>query len=292
MRHMIGPARVGAAGIAMVLLVAGSAFAAPPPGSSLLDRRIYYAEQAIDQAGKRVERDHACRERPPAPGPVDGAPSAGFETSIAALRRPARPGEDLGLLPRPFGFDLSVYRDYVRVLTAPDGTSATLFPLHDISRTSPRPKHCVSELRRRVQHAITDRPRAFKRIARRLLRDRIAQYWAPRQREGLLLATPTGGATITLALFRQHGLFLFTTGTGGSSLRGLVPDGVATIDFTFRRFEPTGYWSKHHPVTLRTTAAVRENAVSLTTQLSLRDGLTNDQVWRAADGRVIRVISG
>jgi hypothetical protein len=294
MRGMSGPARSVAAGLAISLVATGTALAAPPPGSSLLDRRIYYAEQAIDNAGQRVERDHACRQRPPEQGPVDGAPSARFKASIAALRRPARPGEDLRLLPHPgFPFDdLSVYRDYVRVLTAPDGASFTVFPLHDISRASRRPTRCVTELRRRVEHAIADRPRAFKRIARRLLRDRIANYWAPQQREGLLLATPSGGATVTLALFRQRGLFLFRWGTGGGTLGGLVPDGVATIDFTFRRFEPTGYWSKHHPVTLRTTGTVANNVVGVTAPNTLRDGVLNDQVWRGADGHVIRVIRG
>src|SRR4051794_25798135 len=121
---MNGPVRAGVAAVTVLLVVAGGALAAPPRGSSVLDRRIYYAEQAIDNASRQVERDHACRPRAPERGPVDGSPSATFLDSIAALRRPAQPGEDLALMrphAQPFA-ELSVYRDYVRVVTAPGGS--------------------------------------------------------------------------------------------------------------------------------------------------------------------------
>lgn len=288
--------RAGLAAMVLLLSVfAGGALAAPPPGSSLEDRRIYHAEQAIDKASKQVERDHACRRRPPEQGPIDAAPSAAFLNSLAVLRRPARPGEDTGLLPDAFPYTPSVYRDYVRVIALPDGTSLNVFPLHDVSFASPRPARCVAELRRRVKHAIADRPRAFKRIAGRLLRGRISSDWAPRRREGLLLFTGGGGGPIDLASFR-HGGALRVGGVGGNGGIGtyyaLVPDGIASIDFTFRRFEPTGYWSKHHPVTYRTTGAVTDNVVTFQAPASLRDGLVNDQILRAADGHVIRVIRG
>jgi hypothetical protein len=283
------------AGMAVLLVATSVALAAPPPGSSLEDRRIYYAEQAIDTASKQVERDRACRRRPPEQGPIDAAPSATFLNSLAVLRRPARPGEDAGLLPDAFRYTPSVYRDYVRVLPLPDGTGLNVFPLHDVSFASPRPARCVAELRRRVKHAIADRPRGFKRIARRLLHGEISAYWAPRQREGLLLFTGSGGGPIDLASFR-HGGALRVGGVGGNGGRGtsfaLVPDGIASVDFTFRRFEPTGYWSKHHPVTYRTTGAVTDNVVTFQAPASLRDGLMSDQVLRAADGHVIRVIRG
>jgi hypothetical protein len=287
--------RAGLAAIAILLSVATGALAAPPPGSSLQDRRIYYALDAIDKAGKRVERDHACRQRPPEQGPIDAAPSADLLNSLAVLRRPARPGEDVGLFPQSFRYTPSIYRDYVRVVRLPDGTSLNVFPLHDISRASPRPARCVAELRRRVKRAVADRPRAFKRVAQRLLRGEIGEYWAPRQREGFFLFTGGGGGGISLTVFRQGGAFR-VGGVGGNGGLGtyyaLVPDGIATIDFTFRRFEPTGYWSKHHPVTYRTTGAVTDNVVTFQAPASLRDGLANDQVLRAADGHVIRVIRG
>jgi hypothetical protein len=287
--------RAALAGMAVLLVATSVALAAPPPGSSLEDRRIYYAEQAIDTAGKQVERDHACRRRPPEQGPVDAAPSAALLNSLAALRRPARPGEDVTSFPQLFRYTPSIYRDYVRLIPLPDGTSFQIFPLHDVSTASPRPARCVAELRRRVKRAIADRPRAFKRIAERLLRGEISEQWAPRQREGLFVLTGGGGAGVELKRFLHGGaLVLGAGGTGGAFTThyGLVPDGVATIEFTFRRFEPTGYWSKHHPVTYRTTSAVTGNVVAFQAPSSLRDGLVSDQVLRAADGRVIRVISG
>lgn len=287
--------RAVVAGIGVLLAVAGGALAAPPPGSSLEDRRIYYALDAIDRAGKQVERDHACRRRPPERGPVDAAPSSTFLNSLAVLRRPAQPGEDVSLFPHFAPSVPSIYRDYVRVITAPDGTQIKVFPMHDVSRASPRPKRCVAELRRRVKRAIADRPRAFKRIARRLLRGEIASDWAPQQREGLFVFTGGFGVAIDLAYFRRYGVGRLGSGGAGGSIGtfyALVPDGVATIDFTFRRFEPTGYWSKHHPVTYRSTGTVADNVLTYTGPTELRDGILNDQVWRASDGHVIRVIRG
>jgi hypothetical protein len=287
MRGMSGPARLVVAGIAISLVATATAVAAPPPGSSLLDRRIYYADQAIEQAGKKVERDHACRQRPPEPGPVDAAPSAEFLNSLAALRRPARPDEDVDF-PVPLPHIPSVYRGYARELTAADGTTFQVFPMHDVSRAQPRPKRCVSELRRRIHRTIADRPRGFRQVARRELQREISNYWAPRQREGMLVFVGhTAGTMVDLALFQSSGV-LFT----GGGVYGLVPDGVATIDFTFRRLEPTGYWSKHHPVTYRATVAVQDNVISFNPMLALRDSWVARQIWRAADGHVIRVISG
>jgi hypothetical protein len=284
--------RTALAGTAVLLVATSVALAAPPPGSSLQDRRIYYAEQAIDKASKQVQSDRACRFQRAEGVPVEGAPSAQMLNTLAPLRRPARSGEDLDSLRRFLPFELSVYRDYVRVLTAADGSSVRVFPLRDASIGKPRPRRCVAELRSRVKQAIADRPAAFKRVARRLLRDRIADIWLPRQREGLLVIGGGRGEITTLTYFRQRGALGVSTGTGGGNFSGLVPDGVATIDITFRRFETKGYWSKHHPVTLRTTATVKDNAVSVAAPNTLRDAVLNDQVWRAADGRVIRVISG
>jgi hypothetical protein len=287
MRGVTGLVRTVVAGIASLLVVAGAAFAAPPPGSSLLERRVYYADQLIEQVGSKIERDHACRRRPPESGPVDGAPSAGFLNSLAALRRPLGPGEDVSF-PMPLRQTPSFYRGYVRELTAADGTTVQVFPMHDVSPSQPRPKRCVSELRRRVHLALADRPRGFRQVAKRQLHSEISRYWAPRQREGMfVIVGHSFGTIVDLAVFRSSGVLF-----GGGGVFDLVPDGVATIDFTFRRLEPTGYWSKHHPVTHRATVAVQDNVVSFNPMLSLRDSWAARQVWRGADGHVIRVISG
>jgi hypothetical protein len=292
MRGMTGRAHAGVASIAILLAVTGTALAAPPPGSSLLDRRIYYADQAIEQAGQKVARDRACRFRPIERGAVDGTPSAELLSSLAALRRPARTDENLDLLPLSIA-RMSVFRDYVRVLTAPDGTSFDVFAMPNVSSSRPRPKRCVSELRRRVHRAVADRSRAFRRVVSDRLRAEISINWSARRREGLLVLVDSGGTMVDLSGFQTHGVFIWRGGeTPGARFYALVPDGVATIDFTFRRFEPTGYWSKHHPVTYRTTVAVKDNVLSFAAPLTLRDSAMSAQVWRAADGHVIRVISG
>jgi hypothetical protein len=284
--------RFGAALIGLALATASGAFAAPPPGSSLEDRRIYYADQAIEQAGQKVERDRACRFRPIERGAVDGTPSAELLNSLAALRRPARPDENLDLLPLSIE-RLSVFRDYVRVLTAADATPFDVFAMPNVSSSRPRPKRCVSELRQRVHRTVADRSRAFRRVVSDRLRAEIGRNWSARPREGLLVLVDSGGTMVDRSTFQTHGVFTSRAGeTPGARFYALVPDGVATIDFTFRRFEPTGYRSKHHPVTYRTTVAVTDNVVSFQAPLTLRDTAMPAQVWRGADGHVIRVIRG
>lgn len=280
---MTGPARVGVAGLAVLLTATGVARAAPPPGSSREDRRIYHADQLVDNASKRVERDRACRFRPPERGPVDAAPSSVFLDSLAALRRPARPDENIPFpLPSTDWATPSVYAGYTRILSASDGTSFQVFPLHDVSRSSPRPKRCVARLRLRVRRAAADRSPAFKREVKRSLRRTISNEWAPRRREGMIvIANRTIGVSLDLAFFRRHGAFILRGGFSGpeAMVQGVVPDGVASIDFTFGEV--------HH-----VSAAVSDNTVALTTPLTLSQTMPARQVWRAADGHVIRVVSG
>jgi hypothetical protein len=73
---------------------------------------------------------------------------------------------------------------------------------------------------------------------------------------------------------------------------GLVPDGVATIDFSFakgRSLQPGG--PTYHRVYRRTVAVV-DNIFALTVPRRAMDAFASRQVWRAADGAVVNVVGG
>jgi hypothetical protein len=276
---MSGSCRIATVALVMLVAVAGSAVAAPPPGSSREEYRDYYARQLVDTVANRVERDRACRLRSPAHGPVSGPPSTTFRNTIAALRRPAQPNEtvDYDTLFRP-GPLPTFYAGWTRVLTAADGTSFTLFPIRDLSSSKPRPARCVVRLRAVFRGAVAHRSAAFRRAAKKALRFEITEYWSPRRREGLLLDIGgTGGPAASLAILRRGGVMMTTSGPA-SRFYELVPDPVATVEFTIA----AGGSDE------RVSVPVHDNLVAVPEGLSF----WARQVWRAADGRVIRVLPG
>jgi hypothetical protein len=291
---MIAPARLVAAAVAVLLVTATGVLAAPPAGSTRAERRLYYVLDLLDTTTKQVERAPACRPHPPDRAPATTLPSDDLLTSLAPFRRPEQP-EDRAAQEGPGAlFRRGQYTDYVRVAHAGDGTAFTLVPVRDANRFKPRPARCLSALRRRFGRAIADRPDAFRREARHQLRREITVDWPSHPREGVLVFVEGSGTGTTLARLRQRGVLLLRAGftTPDAAVYAVVPDGVATIDFTFRRFEPTGYWSKHHPITYEITVAVQDNVVAFHAPRTLRDVALSSQVWRASDGHVIRVTSG
>jgi hypothetical protein len=78
----------------------------------------------------------------------------------------------------------------------------------------------------------------------------------------------------------------------GSKLVGLVPDGVATIEFTFARGHALGPEDDRvYRRIYRRAVAVVSNIVLLTVPRMPLDALYNRQVWRAADGSVVNTIT-
>jgi hypothetical protein len=291
---MAGCVRTGAAGILTLLVATSGALAAAPPGSSREERRVYAVTDLLDQTSAKVERDRACRPRPTQSGPTDATPSAEMLQTLAPLRRPQQSDElnALGLFAP--GLVPSAYQDYVRIAHAADGTAFTIIPSPNVHLFRSRPRHCVSELRRSFRSAIAGKSRAFRTEARRQLRQEVRFSWIAPPREGVVLFVDNGGAPADLVSLRRRGAFTFRAGfdVADATFYGLLPDGVASIDFTFRRAEPTGYWSKHHPITLRWTAPVHDNVVAFHVPLTLPNAWMSRQVWRAADGSVIRVAPG
>jgi hypothetical protein len=292
---MIGRTRAVAAGLVALLIAASVAQAGAPDGSTLEERRYYAARALLDQASAQVTRDSACRARPGdrAPG-LRAAPSAQLLSSLAPLRRPAQPGELESAAELVPPLLRGAYGDYVRVARAADGTAFTLVPVKNVVPVAPRPQHCISELRRRFHAAIAGRRGAFQRAARKELRREIATNWVARPREGIHFMFAGGGALVDLAMLRKRGVY---TGIGGfeasqTTFYGLLPDGVASIDYTFRQADLPGFPSKGHPVTHRTTVAVQDNVVAFRVPLALPDAWMSRQVWRGSDGHVIRVVPG
>jgi len=277
--------------------VAGAA--APPPGPNT---RI--AERALDSALKAVaEGDRACRARVPRLQHTtthDPIPQA-MLASFAVLRRPKEAqdeiADDTGF---PFAEKIAV--DYVRrALVLPGGISVFVIPALDARPAIPkRPAVCGVRERQALERRLRVKPVQARRAARRQLRHlhEIERKAARRTLEAglfLLVSGPSGGfggsGVTALADIRRIGTFVASAaGRGSALLVGLVPDGVATVDFTFAAGHSRAPGSNRTYSTDRRSAAVGNNIVALTVPRAPEDAIVNRQVWHAADGTAVNTV--
>jgi hypothetical protein len=300
--------RRGAIAVLALAAVAGSAASAradlvlptseqPGPNTRLAGKAVNDAVDAVSR------RDGACElraDRPHATVTHDPPPPE-MLAAFGVLRRPATPEDALDL--GDLGFEGRVAVDYVRrARVLPDGTAIYVIPSLD-SRLAlrPVPADCFARQREALEHRLRGKPEPAQRLARRLLHQlqdswRLAAKRAPQP--GLFLqergpngsgAGGGGGDADTIS----KGGGIMTSGDGAQSrVTGLVPDGVATIDFTFARGHSVGPGSRRvYRRLYRHTAAVVNNVVTLKVPREPEDALYSRQVWRAADGSVIKTVA-
>jgi hypothetical protein len=255
---------------------------------------------AIDAVGKA---EPSCRPRIVRAGATTthDPPPQDMLNAFAVLRRPATAGDAFDLRHRlPFAARVAV--DYVRrARVLPDGTAVYVVPaLNARPAFTKRPASCSAREREALEHRLRGKPAQAQRAARRLLggfekSQRQAASRPPQPGLFVFAFGPHGGGGgggLDVSDIRRHGALNASYVRGrGSRVIGLVPDGVATIDFTFARghgLGPDG--DRIYRKIYRRTAAVVDNLVVLTVPRMPLDALFNRQVWRAADGSVINTI--
>ena len=185
----------------------------------------------------------------------------------------------------------------------PDGTSIYVIPALDAQpRFAKRPGDCFAREREALEHRLRGKPAAAQHYARRTLRDeqrheREAARRGPRP--GLFVLAfgahgggGGGGGGGDVAAIRRRGEFTSADVRGrGARVIGLVPDGVARIDFTFPRhsIDPAGRTDAR---VYHRSVAVVDNIVAFTVPRRAIAALASRQVWRAADGSVVNVVRG
>jgi hypothetical protein len=188
----------------------------------------------------------------------------------------------------------------------PDGTAVYVVPSLSARPTiAKRPAFCSAREREALEHRLRGKPAQAQRAARRLLRNyqngqREAASRPPQPGLFVFAFGPDGdgggGGGSDVREIRKYGALNASYVRGrGSRLIGLIPDDVATIDFTFARGHSLGLGpdSGHDRVyraVYRRTAAVVDNIVYLTVPRLPGDALFNRQVWHAADGTVVNTI--
>jgi hypothetical protein len=302
MRRGSGVALVAVTGVAACAAVAGADFVLPtphPPGPNTL-----IATEAVNDATRAVaDGDGACRVRFPTrrASETPDPPPQEMLDAFAVLRRAATPQDALDAKYRQhLGDKINVgYVRRARVL--PDGASVYVIPALDARPAFPKRRaSCFARERTALEHRLRGKPAQAQRAARRLLRDlqrgqREAAGLQPQP--GLFVETfgrggGGGGGGLDVATIRKHGEFnSLGLGRRGARVVGLVPDGVATIDFAFARGRAVGpRGTRVYRTVYRRTVAVVHNIVVLTVPRAPEDALFSRQVWRATDGSVVNTV--
>ena len=295
-----------ALGVGSAVAYAGSArtdlviAAGQPPGPNT---RI--AQAALDSALKAVaKRDPACRAQLPRlkhSVTHDPIPQA-MLNAFAVLRRPKVAQDEIGdTMGFPFAEKIAV-DDIRRAAVLPGGRDVFVIPALDARPAIPkRPKVCSIRERQALEHRLRGKPAQAQRAARRQLRHlHEIEYAASRRtvEPGLFLfvrgpSSGFGGSGVTaVADIRRIGSFVASNAARRSALLvGLVPDGVATIDFSFAKGHSRGPDSNRTYATVyERTVAVVDNIVALTVPRAPEDAIVNRQVWRAADGTAVNTV--
>jgi hypothetical protein len=298
---------VAATGATACATVASADFVLPTPheagpNATIATDAVNDAINAVAKGDRRcqpqlVRRGAATTHDPPPQEMLD---------AFAVLRRPATAADAFDVKHRiPIAGQVAV--DYIRrARVLPDGTSVYVVPaLSARPALAKRPASCSAREREVLAHRLRGKPAPARREARRLLSlfetsQRRAASLPPQPGLFVFAFGPHGGGGggggSDVLEIRRHGALSASYVRGrGSRMIGLVPDGVATIDFTFARGHSLGLGpgpghDRVYRTVYRRTAAVVDNVVYLTVPRLPGDALFSRQVWHAADGTVVNTI--
>lgn len=264
------------------------------------------AMEAYGEAQRAVAaRDRACRLRfrVGSASVSHEPPAAELLAHFAILRRPASADDRVidPAMPETEGWRFAI--DYARRVQPRDGgLPLWIVPAASTGTVPRRPARCHAAERTELERQMRDEPASRRRAAERILaRTQQAELAAnaspslaslylfarPGERTELVTASPTLDTLLERGFFFGRG----PNGAARSGLVGLVPDGVATIDFTFAKGHSRASGvpdSPTYPKVDHLSAKVVDNVVVLTAPRGSADVMYNRQVWRRADGSVIK----
>jgi hypothetical protein len=269
------------------------------------DLRLYFAHPECQPAG------------PAQTTFTPDTPAAATLNLVAALRRPAGAGDVMpagtaGLV--GFFTPHEVYGTAARRVPSMAGMTLTIL----VARGAP-PIHVPADIVRQTSVACVDAEIADVRSrgvteGPMVLAEELRQLAAARRKLAAgppstgpvvdrlylyeeLPRTHTGALAgdVDAARFARRGI-LVGSALGATNTRttviGLVPDGVASVEFRYARVAGRGadYRPFVYPSASSTTATVRENLVSASVPRWSGDALAPTMVWRSRAGKVLRVV--
>ncbi|MDO8213218.1 hypothetical protein [Conexibacter sp. CPCC 206217] len=297
--------------VAAVALAGSPAALAISREDAAAQRRETRSIALINAATRQMRgSDQSCVQHmagPPA-SLTHAAPSEALRSAFSLLRRPQIPQDrvdetSIGLRILPAE---GIYIDWIRMARAADGHEFYLVLAQSRGLPQPLSRACLrvrhAALVRSLEHASPQLRRLTLGTEARLNREEQPAGGFPR-REAIFLfdrdrsrgnTIGGGGGGVDLAFVRRYGLF-GSSGSGSddrSSVSGLLPDGVASIDMTFAQRASRGRHrpAEVYPSAIELTVPVQDNVVSFEVARPAEDASPSRMVWHAADGSVVRVV--
>ncbi|MFA9272459.1 MAG: hypothetical protein ACEQSX_17225, partial [Baekduiaceae bacterium] len=253
------------------------------------------------------KRRPSCRPKTPVArgGLIAGTPQPATLEAIAPLRRPAVAGDTLSA-PAPGSLAFGeIYADFTRTVTTTLGQQVRILPGRLMSPVAVPSESCRDAEAEEARRLASRRPAAVRKAVERILRDvRADDAAAPRPTEtpaeGVFLGVAgQAGALLQLvgqadmADFAERGLTGVSGNATDSVILGLVPDGVASVEFVFPRVVEWGrlYKPTVFARTIRLTASVKDNVVALRSpRPPMESMLATTMIWRSAAGDVVNTV--
>ena len=279
---LVGVIAVGVAVFAAYSLVRTARSATIATSAASQERG--YVDAAIAEV---ASRDRGCNAL------VDGRESQGTPTTLlsilAVLRRPAGRQHQYRQSVLEFAQNAgTVYVNYLRPSKTADGQTYYVVPLITGGRAR-APARCIAEQRRALQARLPQIPKSsqsstLKLAAEIFTRERRVVH--PQEVVELLQtarAVRGGGrsaasvcCSTASAIAAGHG----AGATSGATLSFIVPDGVATVTLLANS-------SRRTAITTRPVG----NVVVVSVPLSIRTARTYKEIWRSANGTVIKTLT-
>lgn len=232
----------------------------------------------------------------------EGTPSAYMLSLLGVLRRPGTPADRLpapfnrpGKLLPPIGFARQVYIRYVRLARVVNGISYYIVPAAQVGPIAPPASvlnRCYSEeiqaLKSRLRNASASVRASTLNVGARVFAQVRANGAVRRAAEGVVVLEwqPGGGGggpgSSAQTIARQGSL-----GIDNSAIYGVVPSGVAKVTVEW----PAGGKGQNRQPPESTTADVVNNMFVVKAYPVGRAQFPGEMIWRAASGRVIRVVT-
>jgi hypothetical protein len=292
-----------------LVLAAAFALAAPPAHAGKTQTE---AAKILTRAIAQVYKaDPACRGASPFDSPptfTDATPSAELLATLGVLRREPTAEEtalDLDSLFHRFPPADGIFRRHVRLVTAADGTRYLVVPAQNTNRLWATPEPCIAAVEARVRRRLRGRNAKLRRTTMRLFgqfRDVHAGAAEPAAaHEGVFLfafkdgRVTGGGGGGGAGEIKERGLAGASGDRKSTTVHSLVPDGVSSVTFRFRK-RPRTQLPRNFPrlragkLPRPVTGRVVDNLASIRIRTRAWGFMTfgSDQTWRAADGTVIR----
>ncbi len=308
-----------AVAIAVAVAVPGGASAAAPGGtgqpvfkSAAAERAMMLEGQSgllVDRAYRRVARRRAaCRidDMAAPPATTQDAPAPQTLAAFAPLRRPAT-AEELALrdVTRLRVAGGTRYADSARSLTAADGTTAVLVIDRGTNGIRPPSASCLDAQRATLVADLRGKTPALRRAALRSFAATRRGYAAqppeallPHDRAFLLWRSDQGIPQVlggdAVADVVDHGAIMAYAPAGtqdASTVLGLVPDGVASVDLDYPKVAPRAYYrDREYPSALHLTVAVHDNLITAQVPRFIVDAQRPSVTWHDATGATTRTI--